>query len=398
MDVVIKSFNGIGDLLFVTPTLQRIKEAYPKAKVIVNTNYPQLLDGNPFVDVVGTRKEGVFLGYPDPIHAKWPEKHHIVSDWEIVSKAYGLELEPPELKPQIYLKGLPERRSDVVGVQVIHKGHWHAKKVWPKFHELVRTDPDYLRPIPKVRTVVDLVRLIAGYKAVVCAEGGISHIAKAVGTPAIVIYGGFAKPEWNGYEDQINVCNEKWCSYCYDPRPCRNDIEKLCMKEITVEQVLRLVEGLNKIAELTRGNAKQFIEQDALRWCKGKGVDVGAGRWPLKGARQIDEGPEEDAYCIGEPDSSLDFVFSSHCLEHLDSPTLALKEWARILKPGGVLYLYLPHPYYVPWRKESMPKWHKHNFYMKDVVRMVGDVGFEVIETVERDWWFGQKIIARRRG
>jgi len=239
MDVVIKSFNGIGDLLFVTPTLQRIKERYKDARVVVNTNYPQLLDGNPYVDVVGRDNEGVFLGYPDPIHAKWPTKHHILSDWEIVCKAYGLELDLPDLKPQIYMR-LPQEKSEVVGVQVIHKRHWHAKKVWPKFKDLIRIgSAKYkLEAIPRVRDAGSLARLIASYRAVVCAEGGISHIAKAVGTPAVVIYGGFAKPEWNGYDDQVNICNKKWCSYCYDPKPCRNEVERLCMREITVEQVL----------------------------------------------------------------------------------------------------------------------------------------------------------------
>ena len=77
------------------------------------------------------------------------------------------------------------------------------------------------------------------FKAIVCAEGGISHIAKAVGTPAVVIYGGFAKPEWNGYPDQVNICNPLHCSYCYNSRACEkpNDIERECMKQITLEQV-----------------------------------------------------------------------------------------------------------------------------------------------------------------
>lgn len=391
MEIKIKSFNGIGDLLFVTPTLRVIKEAYPDSVITVNTNYPDLLMNNPFVDKIGKGKTGVFLGYPDPIHLIWPIEHHIISDWKIICNAYKLETEIPELKPELYL-AVPGRNNDGVGVQVIHKGHWNKKKVWPKFEELASL-PGFF-PIPKKKNVLDLISEIASCRAVVCAEGGISHIARAVGTPAIVVYGGFAHPDWNGYKEQINICNEKWCSYCYTPKTCKNKIERLCMKEITVEQVIHSVNGLSKMDYLSNHNAKHPIEEDAAMWCKGTGIDVGGGHWPLNGARSVDEGGGEDAYNIGDHDGSLDYVFSSHCLEHLELPQAAVKEWIRVLKKGGIIYLYLPHTDYIPWRVESMPKWHKHNLYLLAVLSWLE--GIEVLEIVQKDRWFGQKIIGRK--
>jgi SAM-dependent methyltransferase len=41
-------------------------------------------------------------------------------------------------------------------------------------------------------------------------------------------------------------------------------------------------------------------------------------------------------------DGSYDFVISSHCLEHLANPLKALREWRRIVRPGGYLILVLP--------------------------------------------------------
>ena len=41
-------------------------------------------------------------------------------------------------------------------------------------------------------------------------------------------------------------------------------------------------------------------------------------------------------------DASLDFVIANHLLEHLEDPIAGLLEFARVLKPGGVLYLGLP--------------------------------------------------------
>jgi SAM-dependent methyltransferase len=38
-----------------------------------------------------------------------------------------------------------------------------------------------------------------------------------------------------------------------------------------------------------------------------------------------------------------DFVLCSHTLEHIANPLQALQEWMRILKPGGLAVLVLPH-------------------------------------------------------
>lgn len=40
---------------------------------------------------------------------------------------------------------------------------------------------------------------------------------------------------------------------------------------------------------------------------------------------------------------SFDFVLSEHVLEHIANPIKTLKEWIRVLKTDGVIYLFLPH-------------------------------------------------------
>ena len=47
-------------------------------------------------------------------------------------------------------------------------------------------------------------------------------------------------------------------------------------------------------------------------------------------------------------DNSQNFVINSHLLEHLLNPIKALKEWIRILKPGGFLFLILPDKNLIP--------------------------------------------------
>jgi glycosyltransferase involved in cell wall biosynthesis len=42
-------------------------------------------------------------------------------------------------------------------------------------------------------------------------------------------------------------------------------------------------------------------------------------------------------------DSSVDFVISSHVIEHFPDPIKALKEWHRVVRPGGYLFVVAPH-------------------------------------------------------
>jgi SAM-dependent methyltransferase len=46
----------------------------------------------------------------------------------------------------------------------------------------------------------------------------------------------------------------------------------------------------------------------------------------------------------GLADASYDFLLSSHCLEHVADPLRALREWHRVVEPGGHLVLLLPDP------------------------------------------------------
>lgn len=42
-------------------------------------------------------------------------------------------------------------------------------------------------------------------------------------------------------------------------------------------------------------------------------------------------------------DNSQDFVISSHVLEHFPDPIKALKEWYRVIRPGGYIFAIIPH-------------------------------------------------------
>jgi SAM-dependent methyltransferase len=90
----------------------------------------------------------------------------------------------------------------------------------------------------------------------------------------------------------------------------------------------------------------------ATRYFVGDGIDIGAGPdpivhyhefFPLMRSCRVWDMPDGDAELMGGVgDGTFDFVHSSHCLEHMRNPAIALNNWLRILKPGGHLVCLIP--------------------------------------------------------
>lgn len=117
------------------------------------------------------------------------------------------------------------------------------------------------------------------------------------------------------------------------------------------------------------GNAAQFILPFAKQVCKGKGYDIGFGKeeWKLPGSIGIDINTDDEYDALNLPEGQVDYIFSSHCLEHLPNWVDALNYWLDNLVPNGVLFLYLPHKSQIYWRPYRNRK-HIHVFD-KDILR-----------------------------
>jgi len=108
----------------------------------------------------------------------------------------------------------------------------------------------------------------------------------------------------------------------------------------------------------SEGNASQFCIPFAKHFCSGDGLDIGCMKkeWSFPGSVAIDLNFEDpwDAYNL--PNKKYDYIFSSHCLEHLNDWVKALDYWGDHLKNNGVLFLYLPHynqKYWRPWNNRK---------------------------------------------
>ena len=117
------------------------------------------------------------------------------------------------------------------------------------------------------------------------------------------------------------------------------------------------------------GYASQFAIPYAKHFCKGFGVDIGCNRmeWCFPGAIGIDLNFNDGRTAYDFEYKNLDYVYSSHCLEHLPDWIGAIDYWISKLKKGGVLFLYLPdysQEYWRPWNNRK----HLHIFNQDIIV------------------------------
>jgi len=87
----------------------------------------------------------------------------------------------------------------------------------------------------------------------------------------------------------------------------------------------------------------------------GPGIEIGAFQTPIPGITPLYV--DRFSEYAGEPtladyygdacelpffDSSLQYVATSHVLEHVANPLAALSEWFRVLRHGGIIYMVIP--------------------------------------------------------
>ena len=97
-------------------------------------------------------------------------------------------------------------------------------------------------------------------------------------------------------------------------------------------------------------------------------VDPAVGTNP-----HLDMGVVADASRLPFPDESFDLVFHRTVAEHFEEPASAIKECARVLRPGGKLVFLTPNRWYYPMIVARLtPTWF-HRFWIGHVLHRRAD-------------------------
>lgn len=115
----------------------------------------------------------------------------------------------------------------------------------------------------------------------------------------------------------------------------------------------------------------------------GLGLDIGFSGYLknvlpiLPGAKGVDMGyPGYDGRILPFADNSQDYVYNSHCLEHISDYKNAIQEWYRVTKVKGFIVIVVPHQFLYEKRKSLPSRWnadHKRFYTPSSLLKEVED-------------------------
>jgi len=75
----------------------------------------------------------------------------------------------------------------------------------------------------------------------------------------------------------------------------------------------------------------------------GRGIDIGCGTDPvLPDCLRFDKADGDANEASQYVSDQFDYVYSSHCLEHMHDPRKTILDWWKLVRPGGHLFIVIP--------------------------------------------------------
>lgn len=155
--------------------------------------------------------------------------------------------------------------------------------------------------------------------------------------------------------------------------------------------------------DMEHGREAPKIRWEIVQYTRGRVLDLGAGDAKcFPHFTSVDNGHHQQFGYAIKPDvwvpscedlslfadASVDSVFSSHLLEHIDDYQSALKEWWRVIKPGGYLVLYLPHA-------DFYPNVHGDGEHLRALERKAAALGRDLTKVEAHE--VGELVVANRK-
>lgn len=275
--LLLRPSDGYGDHLMVSAVVEGVKAEYPDRRIYMRVRHPEIFHLNPHVESFEhhrriRKRYPEILGRYAHLTGREPQARHLQVSGHLIEDMYGcvgLPVAHRPRQPRIYLNEREEayrekqlERLPRPRIAVAPHGKQNVRlpnKIYPadQWHELGRL----LRPVagslihlgtrkdgPLLKGALDMRDL--GYRKtasvlqrcdlLVCHVGGLMHLAAAVRTRAVVLYGAAEHPAISGYEWNRNVYVPIECGPCWMEEPCSH---LSCMRLLTPEYALREVEA-----------------------------------------------------------------------------------------------------------------------------------------------------------
>ncbi|HMW55300.1 MAG: class I SAM-dependent methyltransferase [Candidatus Accumulibacter phosphatis] len=144
-------------------------------------------------------------------------------------------------------------------------------------------------------------------------------------------------------------------------------VEKAFDEQTYFGRILEVGAGTGEHLHFVRHRFDEYILSDQDR----KTLEVAMNKFSGMHAGKLRYATQTGSH-LDYADNTFDRLLATHVLEHIYQPHLALKEWLRVLKPGGVLSILIPTDPGLAWRlgrhlgprKQAMAKGIPYDYIM----------------------------------
>lgn len=252
----------LGDEIMAIPVYGGLRKAYPDCRIAVSCNFPELLEGNPAVDAVNATVS--------------PDRHILLrsgprTEVRIAHYAQLAGIPMPTERPRLHLTDWSAPSvAQYSGrfVAVAPGASWPIKR-WPidRWRVLCRIIEAHGFPVVELgrgdetigvrhslmgqTTVREAACVLHAARLLVCCDSGLMHLARAVGTPAVALFGP-TNPSilMPGDEGLTAIVSEEPCQGCWNngqteaaPGQCLRN-RPTCLERITEDEVWARVQSL----------------------------------------------------------------------------------------------------------------------------------------------------------
>jgi SAM-dependent methyltransferase len=150
-----------------------------------------------------------------------------------------------------------------------------------------------------------------------------------------------------------------------------------------IQQLVKPLPSDVRILEIGCSTGILIQELKSLGFSNVWGIDISEQAIVGATARGISQVSVGDAAATSFPDESFDVIISSDVLEHITDDAAAVREWERILKPNGLLIIFVPAHQFL-WTSHDDDNLHKRRYYRRELIGVVQKSGL----TLERvSYW-----------
>lgn len=125
---------------------------------------------------------------------------------------------------------------------------------------------------------------------------------------------------------------------------------------ISLEKTLPEIDNVKAILEVGAGSGHHFphVKKTFSKYIMTDSspdmLAIAAEKYAGEISSGLIEFQQQDATALKIPDHSVDRLIATHVLEHLPNPVNVLREWNRVVKPGGIISIVLPCDPGLLWR------------------------------------------------